>query len=51
VTAPRTRPARPGDAAAIADLYRRSVTVLGPRDYAPGQVAAWAARAASSSRS
>jgi putative acetyltransferase len=47
VTAPRTRPARPGDAAAIADLYLRSVTGLGPRDYAPDQVAAWAGRAPS----
>lgn len=37
------RPFRPGDADALSDLYRRSVEALGPRDYAPGQVAAWAA--------
>lgn len=42
--APRIRPARPGDAAAIADLHRRSVEGIGPRDYTPDQVAAWAGR-------
>lgn len=35
------RPARPGDAAAQSELYRRSVAVLGSRDYSPVQVAAW----------
>jgi putative acetyltransferase len=43
----RIRPARPEDDAAIADLYRRSVTGIGPRDYSPVQVAAWAGRAPS----
>ena len=33
---------RAGDAAAIADLYRRSVEGIGPRDYTHAQVAAWA---------
>ena len=33
---------RAGDAAAIADLYRRSVEGIGPRDYTAAQVAAWA---------
>lgn len=33
---------RAGDAAGIADLYRRSVEGIGPRDYSAAQVAAWA---------
>ncbi|MUI16046.1 GNAT family N-acetyltransferase [Massilia dura] len=32
----------PGDAAALAELYRRSVGHFGPRAYSPAQVAAWA---------
>lgn len=44
---PRIRPARPDDAAAIADLRRRSVEAIGPRDYRPDQVSAWAGRGAS----
>ncbi len=32
----------PGDAAALAELYRRSVAYYGPRAYSPAQVAAWA---------
>lgn len=43
----RIRPARPGDAAAQSDLYRRSVAALGARDYSRAQVAAWASRAPS----
>lgn len=35
---------RAGDAAGIADLYRRSVEGIGPRDYSAAQVAAWASR-------
>jgi putative acetyltransferase len=35
---------RPDDAPALAALFRRSVLGLGPRDYTPAQVAAWAAR-------
>lgn len=35
------RPCRPGDAAALSDIYRRSVTQLGPADYTGGQVEAW----------
>jgi putative acetyltransferase len=31
------------DAGALADLYRRSVEQIGPRDYAEEQVRAWAA--------
>jgi len=41
----RIRPRRPGDAAALAALYRRSVRALGPRDYSAAQVEAWAALA------
>lgn len=40
----RIRPYEPGDAAALAELFQRSVRGLGPRDYAPAQVEAWAAR-------
>lgn len=36
---------RPGDAPALAEIFRRSVTELGPRHYAPEQVMAWAADA------
>lgn len=39
------RPYRTGDAAAIADVFRRSVEGVGPKDYAPDQVVAWAGRA------
>ena len=41
------RLARDDDATAIAELYRRSVTGIGPRDHTPEQVAAWAATSAS----
>jgi putative acetyltransferase len=34
---------RPQDAEAVSALYARSVRTLGPRFYAPDQVAAWAA--------
>lgn len=33
------------DAACVARVYRASVETLGPRDYTPEQVAAWAGRA------
>ena len=33
---------RPDDAPALAEIFRRSVTGLGPRHYAADQVAAWA---------
>lgn len=33
------------DAAGVAEVFRRSVAALGPRDYSPEQVAAWAGRA------
>ncbi len=36
---------RPGDAPALAEIFRRSVTELGPRHYTPEQVMAWAADA------
>jgi putative acetyltransferase len=36
------RPYEPGDAAALCDLYRRSILALGPRHYGPDQVRAWA---------
>ncbi len=36
---------RSGDAAAIADVFRRSVEGVGPKDYSADQVAAWAGRA------
>lgn len=42
---PRLRPYRADDAPALADIYRRSVRALGPRDYSPRQVEAWAALA------
>jgi putative acetyltransferase len=32
------------DAAGVCSVYRRSVETLGPRDYTPEQVAAWASR-------
>jgi putative acetyltransferase len=38
----RVRPYAPGDAEAMAALYQRSVRALGPSDYAPKQVEAWA---------
>ena len=38
----RVRAYAPGDAAAMADLYQRSVRELGPADYLPEQVEAWA---------
>ncbi|WP_334177294.1 GNAT family N-acetyltransferase [Pseudoxanthomonas sp.] len=39
------RPYRPDDAAALSDLYARSVRHYGPRAYTPAQIAAWAATA------
>ena len=42
----KIRPYRTGDAPALADIFRRSVEGVGPRDYRPDQVAAWASRAA-----
>ncbi|WP_081944466.1 GNAT family N-acetyltransferase [Thalassospira australica] len=36
------RPFRAPDAASMSDIYRRSVTELGPRAYGPQQVAVWA---------
>ncbi|MDR7069753.1 putative acetyltransferase [Pseudoxanthomonas japonensis] len=36
---------RPEDAAALTDLYARSVRHYGPRAYNPAQIAAWAAAA------
>lgn len=47
---PAVRPYRPDDAPALSDLYRRSVLELGPRGYAPEQVAAWAKLAPSPER-
>lgn len=44
------RPFRPGDADALSDLYRRSVEAIGPRDYSPEQVAAWASLTPSADR-
>lgn len=41
------RPYRPEDAAALVDIFRRAVTEIGAKDYAPEQVKAWAARAPS----
>lgn len=41
---------RPGDACPIAALFVRSVEQLGPRDYSPQQVEAWASRAPSAER-
>ena len=38
----QVRAARPDDAAAMADLYQRSVRALGPTDYSAEQVQAWA---------
>jgi putative acetyltransferase len=35
------RPFAAADAPALSVLYRRSVAVLGPRDYGPEQVSAW----------
>ena len=37
------RPFREADAELLSALYRQSVQVIGPRDYTPEQVAAWAA--------
>ena len=33
------------DAAGVAQVFRRSIAALGPRDYSPEQVAAWLSRA------
>lgn len=41
----RLRHYMPADAPALSALYARSVIELGPRDYAPAQVSAWASRA------
>lgn len=46
----RVRPYAPRDAAAMADLYQRSVRALGPADYSPEQVAAWAGGGATAER-
>lgn len=42
---PTLRRYRPADAAALADLYARSVRHYGPRAYTPAQVEVWAATA------
>ena len=42
---PTLRPYRPADAAALTELYVRSVRRYGPRAYTPEQVDAWAATA------
>lgn len=42
---PSLRAYRPDDAAALTDLYIRSVRHYGPRAYTPAQVVAWAATA------
>ena len=42
---PTLRPYRPADAAALTELYARSVRHYGPRAYTPEQVDAWAATA------
>mgnify|MGYP003575909180 CR=1 FL=1 len=42
---PTLRPYHPDDAAALADLYRRSVRHYGPRAYSAAQVAVWSALA------
>lgn len=42
---PTLRPYRPADAAALTELYVRSVRHYGPRAYTPEQVDAWAATA------
>jgi putative acetyltransferase len=44
------RPARPDDAAALTQLYRASVTMLGVRDYSAEQVRVWATLAPSTQR-
>lgn len=46
----KVRPYQPEDAAALADLFVRSVQQLGCRDYSPAQVEAWAARGPSPER-
>jgi putative acetyltransferase len=38
----RIRAYTPGDAAALADIFRASVREIGTRDYSPEQIAAWA---------
>ena len=38
----RVRAYASGDAGAMADIYQRSVLLLGPADYTPEQVQAWA---------
>jgi putative acetyltransferase len=43
----RIRPYRVEDAEALAELFQRSVAQIGPQDYAPEQVEAWAALAPS----
>lgn len=40
----RVRPYEPADGAHLSALYRRAVEAVGPKDYAPEQVAAWASR-------
>ena len=39
------RPMLPDDAALLAEIFRASVEELGPEDYSPAQVEAWAAAA------
>ena len=41
---------RDADAEPLSDLYRRSVEAIGPRDYAPAQVEAWASLTPSAGR-
>lgn len=41
------RPYQPEDAALLADIFIRAITEIGPRDYSPDQVDAWAARSPS----
>lgn len=36
-----TRPYRAGDAAALADIFRRAVSITGARSYPPEEIAAW----------
>lgn len=38
---------QPEDAALLAEIFMRAITEIGPKDYSPDQVAAWAARAPS----
>ena len=46
----RVRACAPENAAAMADLYQRSVRELGSADYSPAQVAVWAGSGATTER-